>query len=78
MTTIILLIALVISLFTDLKNRKILNIVTLPIIKQRFRAKEQAMKAPVKMLIPMVLFIFPTLFVVLIGPVIINLITQFL
>ncbi len=46
--------------------------------KQRFNAKEQAMKAPVKMLIPMVLFIFPTLFIVLIGPVIINLITQFL
>jgi tight adherence protein C len=46
--------------------------------KQRFSAKEQAMKAPVKMLIPMVLFIFPTLFVVLIGPVIVNLITQFL
>jgi tight adherence protein C len=46
--------------------------------KQRFTAKEQAMKAPVKMLIPMVLFIFPTLFIVLIGPVIVNLVTQFL
>jgi tight adherence protein C len=46
--------------------------------KQRFTAKEQAMKAPVKMLIPMVLFIFPTLFIVLIGPVIVNLVEQFL
>ncbi|WP_102348656.1 type II secretion system F family protein [Bacillus sp. Marseille-P3661] len=46
--------------------------------KQRFAAKEKAMKAPVKMLIPMVLFIFPTLFIVLIGPVIVNLVTQFL
>lgn len=45
--------------------------------KQRFQVKEKAMKAPVKMLIPMVLFIFPTLFVVLIGPVIVQLVTQF-
>ncbi|MBU9721322.1 MULTISPECIES: type II secretion system F family protein [Bacillaceae] len=46
--------------------------------KQRFSAKEQAMKAPVKMLIPMVLFIFPTLFIVLLGPVVVNLVMQFL
>ncbi|MBU9711578.1 type II secretion system F family protein [Bacillus tamaricis] len=46
--------------------------------KQRFSAKEQAMKAPVKMLIPMVLFIFPTLFIVLLGPVIVNLVIEFL
>jgi tight adherence protein C len=46
--------------------------------KQRFTAKEKATKAPVKMLIPMVLFIFPTLFIVLIGPVIVNLVTRFL
>lgn len=46
--------------------------------KHRFDAKEKAMKAPVKMLFPMVLFIFPTLFIVLLGPVVINLITTFL
>ncbi|MDX5474266.1 MAG: type II secretion system F family protein [Bacillaceae bacterium] len=46
--------------------------------KQRFTAKEQAMKAPVKMLIPMVLFIFPTLFIVLLGPVVVGLVMQFL
>ncbi|WP_318506920.1 type II secretion system F family protein [Bacillus sp. T3] len=40
--------------------------------------KEQAMKAPVKMLIPMVLFIFPTLFIILLGPVVINLITKWM
>lgn len=46
--------------------------------KQRFAAKEQAMKAPVKMLIPMVIFIFPTLFIVLLGPTIIDIINKFM
>ncbi|NLD50920.1 MAG: type II secretion system F family protein [Clostridiaceae bacterium] len=45
--------------------------------KRRQRAKEKAMKAPVKMLIPMLLFIFPTIFVVLIGPVAIKVLHTF-
>lgn len=45
--------------------------------KQSFQVREQAMKAPVKMLVPMVFFIFPTLFIVLLGPVVLNLISQF-
>lgn len=39
--------------------------------KRRQRVEEKAMKVPVKMLIPMVLFIFPTIFIVLLGPALI-------
>jgi tight adherence protein C len=41
-------------------------------IKRRQRAQEKAQQAPVKIMIPMVLLIFPSIWVVLLGPAIIK------
>jgi len=41
-------------------------------IRRQHAAEEKAMKAPIKMLVPTIVFIFPALFILVLGPILIN------
>jgi len=44
-------------------------------VKRKQKVEERAMALPLKMLFPLILFIFPTVFIVVLGPVVINFMT---
>ncbi|NLI93725.1 MAG: type II secretion system F family protein [Peptococcaceae bacterium] len=45
--------------------------------KRKQRAQEQAQKAPVKIMIPLVFFIFPSIFIIILGPAFIQIMDYF-
>lgn len=45
--------------------------------RRKQQAEEKAMKTPIKMLFPLIIFIFPTVFIVVLGPAVLSLVAMF-
>ena len=45
--------------------------------RRRMEAQERAMKAPIKILFPLILFVFPSMFIIILGPAVIHMISVF-
>jgi tight adherence protein C len=57
---------------------RVLKIESANLREQRKQAaREKAMKAPVKMLFPLIFFIFPAIFIIILGPIVIKLMNTF-
>jgi tight adherence protein C len=57
---------------------RVLRIESANLREQRQQAaREKAMKAPIKMLFPLIFFIFPTIFIIILGPAVIRMINIF-
>lgn len=46
-------------------------------LARKQRAEEKAMKAPVKMMLPLIIFIFPVVFIILLGPSVVEIMKTF-
>jgi tight adherence protein C len=46
-------------------------------IRRRQRAEQHAMKIPVKILFPIILFVFPVIFIIILGPALLNIFATF-
>lgn len=57
---------------------RVLKIESANLREQRKQAaREKAMKAPIKMLFPLIIFIFPAIFIIILGPIIIKIMDAF-
>ena len=47
-------------------------------LTRKMEAKEKGMKSTIKMLVPMLIFIFPVVFIIILGPTVLNIIENFI